>query len=154
MAQGRAFFISPDGEILNVYETHIAMVIHDPERFGWTLRRLQAAYDRHRERFGIEANAREQILKKVLAASWIRIREYVGHETYWSFQFGRWSPLIARRARRWAKLMLADRGARPYDEVRLMGLDGTDRRLPLSKVPTMKTMDRKAGRRSRQEGCR
>ena len=135
--QGEAYFISPDGKIEEVPDRHILVVGRTPERFGLTRKQFDAAYAREGEPRGSEGTAREVILRRVIDKGWARIREYVG--AYWSFQFSEWTPLVRRRARRWAKQVLqagsAGRSRDPYLPVKFVGLtDGVRVEAPLRTV--------------------
>ncbi len=88
MAQGKGFFISPAGELLEVPDRHILMVLAEPRSFGTTRAWVEKVYKRHGEPLGIERNARRKILLHVMKKDWIRIREYYGNECYWIFQVG------------------------------------------------------------------
>lgn len=72
----RGFFISPQGELIQVATTHIAAVIADPARFGLTAKEILEAHQRWREQLGLEGKARIELLKRVLREGrWIRVRE-------------------------------------------------------------------------------
>jgi hypothetical protein len=71
-----AFFLSPEGRVLHVPDTHIGTIIRDPEQFGLTMEEIEAAYLRHGERVGTEGEARQEILLKVIEKGWLRLRRY------------------------------------------------------------------------------
>lgn len=139
---GIAFFISPDGHIVDVPRTHIARIIDDPQLFGLTREEIEQVFQQFDEPLYTEANARQEIMRQVLGRGWIRVRERVGREGHWMVQFDRWSADVHRRVKQWARKMLARRGAEAvhdrHADVRLVGLDGNENTLPLSGVPRMK----------------
>ncbi|MFC2171907.1 hypothetical protein ACFLU6_04670 [Acidobacteriota bacterium] len=81
MAFRDAYWISPSGEIILVGTSHIQELISHPERFGLTSSEVQDAYTKHRERLGLEGKAREELIRKVVAKDFVRIRKY-GNEGY------------------------------------------------------------------------
>jgi len=82
------FFISPVGKLIPVggNGTHIGTVIAHPSKFGLKKADIEKAYKKHKERLGIEGDAREEILKRLTKKGWIRLRRY---PQYWSIQFAR-----------------------------------------------------------------
>lgn len=118
-----AYFISPDGEVIEVRTSHIAEVIGNPGLFGVTSHEIREAYDRHGEKIGSEGSARQEILLRLIERGWIRIRRY---PRYWSITVGNWSVEVARSLCRWASTMLGTgisgrREADPYMSVRING---------------------------------
>ena len=71
-----AYWISPKGEVLPVGTNHIDIVIKNPEKFGYTMEKIQALYDKHGEDMGREGKAREEIIIDLVRKGWIRIRRY------------------------------------------------------------------------------
>ena len=69
-----AFFHSPEGHLIHVPLNHISTVIADPDGFGLTTEEIQAVYDIHGEKVGVEGEARKELLLKVITQGWIRIR--------------------------------------------------------------------------------
>lgn len=69
-----AFFISPKGGIVPVPERHIVALIKEPELFGTTIGKLRLAYRRHKEQFGFEGHARNEIILDLLTKDWVRLR--------------------------------------------------------------------------------
>jgi len=118
------FFISPDGQVALVEDSHIAAAVVDPERFGWTRETVEKAFRQHSEARFCEGAAREEILRGVLAAGWIRLRR--GGNRGWAVEFDRLDCGVARRLRAWARAVL--RGTPEWIEmdrqapVRLHGL--------------------------------
>ena len=55
-------FISPQGEIVEVEQSHINTVILYPARFGITTQEIESVYAKHKEPVGVEGSAREEIL--------------------------------------------------------------------------------------------
>ena len=55
-------FISPQGEIVEVEQSHINTVILYPARFGITIQEIESVYAKHKEPVGVEGSAREEIL--------------------------------------------------------------------------------------------
>jgi hypothetical protein len=131
MALGKAFWISPDGRVMDVGVNHIAAVIRDPKTFKLTTSRIATIYTKHKEPIGHEGNAREEIITALLKKGWIRIREYPNK--HWSVQFPSVSPKIKTFIRKWARYVLRRNIAEdPYMLVLLVGFsDGFSRRVEL-----------------------
>jgi hypothetical protein len=99
-----AFFLSPEGRLFQVPSTHIAAVIAEPERFGFTRAEIEAVYEKHQEPLGLEGKARNEILLRMIDRGWIRIRKY---RIYWSVTARSLSPAILKRIQGWAQQMLS-----------------------------------------------
>jgi len=99
-----AFFISPTGDVIHVSDCHIATVIRDPETFSLTREEIEAFYKEYGERVGVEGKARREILLRIIADGWIRIRRYRQH---WSVTAETLTPVVQDRLREWAGKMLA-----------------------------------------------
>jgi hypothetical protein len=70
-----AYWISPKGEIIDVPNLHIDVVIQNPEKFGITKDIIQQIFDKHNEHMGVdEGFAREEIMLELLKKGWIRLR--------------------------------------------------------------------------------
>lgn len=72
-----AFWITPSGKVLDCgAKTNIAYVCDAPRKFGIKEQEVQSAYDKYGEPYGFEGKAREEVLRKVIANGFIRIRKY------------------------------------------------------------------------------
>jgi len=73
-----AFFISPEGEFINVSNTyHIQVITDNPAMFGLSLEHIRDTYSKHREKMNVEGKARAEIIKGVIEKGWIHIRKEV-----------------------------------------------------------------------------
>jgi len=79
-----AYFISPYGDIIQTDTSHIATIIKNPSKFGYTKEQIQSIYDKYNEKLNVEGKAREEILKDLMSNGWIRIRRYPNK--FWSVQ--------------------------------------------------------------------
>ncbi len=100
-----AFFLSDMGDLIHVPDSHIATVIGDPQRFGFILHEIQAAYSRHGERIGVEGDARKEILHQFVAGGWIRLRRCPNRQ--WSLTVHSLTPGVTELLREWATQMLS-----------------------------------------------
>ncbi|MGB6068395.1 MAG: hypothetical protein WBG50_26595 [Desulfomonilaceae bacterium] len=100
-----ALFLSPSGHLIHVPQNHISTVIADAERFGLTREEIEAAYLRHGERVGVEGEARKELLLRIIAHGWIRIRRYPNR--HWSATTHLLEPDVLERLRNWADQMLS-----------------------------------------------
>ena len=114
-----AFFLSPSGDLIHVPLNHISTLIADPEKLGVTTEKIQNAYSRHRERIGIEGEARKELLLRIIADGWIRIRRYPNR--YWSVIAPSLTPAVRERLRVWAAELLFGTG----------GFKEADRHMPV-----------------------
>ncbi len=78
----RAYFVSPNRNIIEISGTHIDNIINYPEKFGLTKDFIQQSYNRYNEKLYSEGNARESIIKHIIInKGWLRIRQY---PNFWS----------------------------------------------------------------------
>lgn len=89
--RGAGYWISPGGASFPVSQNHILTVIEAPEKFNMTREAIEAVYARHKEPFGSEGNAREELILDLVKRGWVRIRNYHGKRTgeYWSVNVNR-----------------------------------------------------------------
>jgi len=80
---GEGYFISPRGDIIEVKTFHINEVLSEPEKFGFSNAEIDSLYEKYHEGRGHEGKARKEILAKVLANRWIRIRHYSRSDQYY-----------------------------------------------------------------------
>ena len=76
--------MSPNGVLLPCVQSHVVDIINQPEAFGTTRGRIEAAYRRHGEPIGQEARAREELIRNAVATGWIRFRRYPREGPRWS----------------------------------------------------------------------
>ena len=70
-----AYWIFPDGHISPLaFVHHIDVVIDNPEKFGYTGRKIKNIYKKHKEPLHHEGYAREEIMSDLIERGWIRIR--------------------------------------------------------------------------------
>ncbi len=102
-----AFFVSPHGYLIHVPDSHIGVIIRDPEGFGLTREEIHETYSRCGEKIGSEGSARRELILKVIQQGWIRIRRYRQH---WSITAPSFSPSVKGLLRGWAAKMLSGTG--------------------------------------------
>ena len=75
MAYYNRWWLSPAGELIEVKaQNHGSDITQDPEKFGITKEDVDSAYERSGEKRGQEGLAREELIKKVMARGWLRVR--------------------------------------------------------------------------------
>lgn len=74
-----AYFISPAGDIIKIEGSHIGYVIDNPGLFNWTIEEITQIYQKYKEPLGFEGDARHEILVRIIAQGWVRIRRYKEH---------------------------------------------------------------------------
>jgi len=80
-----AYFINPVGKVVSTNgRSHISMIIAEPEKFGFTKEYIQDAYDKYKEKLGVEGTAREDLIKELINKGWTRVRRYPNK--FWSIQ--------------------------------------------------------------------
>ncbi len=78
------YWISPNNHFFTV-ERHIFSVCDVPAFFGTTEEALRGVFEAFEEVYRGEEHAREVIIRELVRAGWIRLRNYVQrHEDYWS----------------------------------------------------------------------
>lgn len=83
---GAGYWIAPAGQVLRVASRHIVEVCQRPEAFGFSVIGLKAIFESHDEAWASEQNAREEIIRALVAhGGWIRVRHYIRQPAYWSF---------------------------------------------------------------------
>jgi len=100
-------FISPQGEIVEVAQSHINTVILNPEKFGLTIQQIELAYAEYKEPVGIEGLAPEEILCNLVVQSWIRLRRYIKPQEQWSVTVNQLNDRVRLSLHDWAGKMLA-----------------------------------------------
>ena len=108
-----AMWISPKGEIIASQNTHISMVVQQPEKFGLTIEKLKKTFDSYGEPLSHEGKAREEIIKRLLLHKWIRIRKYPNK--FWSINIFSERFLNRKLVNDWAKKMMTT-GIQGYKE--------------------------------------
>jgi len=103
-----AFFLSQTGDLIHARHNPIGTVIADPERLGLTKEEIQAAYDMHGERIGVEGEAGKELILKVISQRWIRLRIYPNR--HWSVTAESLTPAVQELLRDWAEEMLSGVG--------------------------------------------
>jgi hypothetical protein len=102
-----ALFLSPVGDILPVPQNHIGVIIGDPSRFGLTIEEIRSLYEDYDEPLGVEGEARRQILLRVIADGWIRLRRYVRPREKWSATVNHLDHRTRALLKEWAGATLA-----------------------------------------------
>ena len=118
----KAFFILPDGEIIDIgMNTHIEFVIKNPKMFNITKEQITELYKKHGEQIPVEGIARREIILDLLEQGFIRIRQY---KTHWSISLKQWdeSQFILSK---WAYIATDIKNAGRYMPVIITTLNGS-----------------------------
>ena len=99
-----AYWISPNGQLVSVQQTHILSVISYPSKFGYTKEKITRIYKKYDEKLGLEGLAREKIIRDLVSKGWIRIRRYTNK--YWSITVSRLDNRTKAILYRWASRIL------------------------------------------------
>lgn len=131
-----AFWVSPKGKITGGLESHIAMVIKAPEKFGLTREWIDEKYKEYGERIGVEGKAREEIIREILKEGFIRIRKYKNDE--WVINVHRISKRNKERITKWAE-KITEKGidgikASRMDQARITDMGTYNKRLSMEKL--------------------
>ena len=111
-----AFWISPDGYIIEVDLSHINTVIKYPAKFGYTKKKIESIYKKHKEKMGQEGQARRQIIVELARNGWIHLRKYPNH--YWAVMLSELNDINKHFLRRWCKMISGKRlGCDKEDDV-------------------------------------
>ena len=106
-----AWWISPNGDIIDVKAKHINTVIEYPEKFGFNTEAIDFVYDTYNERKGQEGKARKQIMLLLFKKGWIRIRKY---KNFYSVNVKRMAGKAVSYLTQWANKLL--KGLSGYKE--------------------------------------
>jgi tetratricopeptide (TPR) repeat protein len=117
-----AYWVSPTGEILAVYQTHIRRVIDNPAIFGLTTESITEAYNRLKEPLGFEGKARGEIMEKLIHKGWVRIR-LDERRGLWKIELSKLTAFIKEYLRSWANALITVNPDRKYDNAQIAELD-------------------------------
>lgn len=124
--QTEGYYIAPSGDIIPVDTTHIESVLKHPEKFRSTKKELQEIYDKHKEPYGQEGKAREEILSKFIREGWIRLR-YLPRNDVFTAQLDK----LTKRKKNWLygfakEAMEGIKGVKysPHTEISIIDLRG------------------------------
>lgn len=96
----RAYFISPAGNIIKIEGSHIGHVIDNPDLFGLAIEDITMIYHKYNEPLGFEGKARHEILVRIIAQGWVRIRRYKEH---WSITVNSLTEETRARLKKWGE---------------------------------------------------
>jgi hypothetical protein len=130
MAFSSAFWVAPNGKILDVNSNHIAQVIKSPKTFGVTSDYITSTYDKHGEKLGQEGDAREEIILHILKAGFLRIRRY---RSRWSITLHRMDSRTKKNLSDWAEKARADKKSGAYFPV-FLNIASTDKLIEVETV--------------------
>ena len=99
-----AYWISPQGKVIDVGTNHIDVVIKNPKAFGLTKEKIASTYEKYDEPVGQEGQAREELIIWLVKKGWVRVRRY-RNEGY-SVNIGRMSKKIKDILFSWADKLL------------------------------------------------
>ena len=86
-----AYWISPDGDIYPIENTHIQAVAENPKRYGTTLEKVKREFEKYGEVFPFqEHKARRNILTIIIKNGWIRMRLNLRSAT-WTAETWEWN---------------------------------------------------------------
>lgn len=98
----KAHWVSPNGKVYNVKDTHIIFVANHPRLFGTTVDKIKSLYNKYGEKFPEQENkARREILTNIVKKGWIRTR-FRPREGAWTLETFKWNPREIKAARKWA----------------------------------------------------
>ena len=124
----QGFFISPCGYFIPVKGSHIATVVERPAAFGLTREEIDTVFAVHGETSYIEGKARHELLSRILADGWIRLRR---GKNRWSVQSDRLDADTMALVQAWARQILRGIGGwierDRYIDVEIEGLSDGQR---------------------------
>lgn len=114
-------FISPQGEVVKVEQSHINTVILYPARFGITTQEIESVYAKHKEPVGVEGSAREEILCNLVRQGWLRLRRCIKPQEQWSINVNELNEMTRLFLHDWAgKILAGEMGFREDDSHKLV----------------------------------
>jgi len=114
----KAYWISPQSELIPVEITHIQKVLLFPEVFNLSKEYLEQQYKKFSEKVGLEGKAREEIMTNLINEGWIRIR-LKSRPDYWIIQVNKLTNRTKENIICWVEDMRKRRYVNKYDEVRI-----------------------------------
>ena len=124
--QSKGYFIAPSGDIIPIMDTHIRTVLDNPKKFRTTKKELHEIYDNHKEPYGLEGKARDEILANLVKEGWVRLR-YQPRNDYFTAQIYS----LTKRIKNWLygfaqEAMKGIKGDKytPHTEIAIMNLQG------------------------------
>lgn len=119
-AMSVAYWLNPYGQILELpVKDHISAIISQPEKFGLTKEYVTGLYAKFGEPVGVEGKAREQIIREVVSAGFIRIRLY---RQFWSVTVNRLDNKTKKALSNWAEVAKENKQAGKYHPVKILEL--------------------------------
>jgi hypothetical protein len=116
-----AYWISPQGETLNVTQSHIRLILDKPTIFNLHKDNIIDIYKKYGEKIGIEGKARAEIMSNLLKKGWIRIR-YAPRNDYWTIQLYHWRESEKSEIKKWLEKMDKEDKINQYSELRILVL--------------------------------
>ena len=118
---GRGFF-AKDNTLIELQSSHVRYVIDHSYVFEIPHKWVLDQYTVTGEKIGHEGRARQTVLKEVLSKGWVRIRETIGKDAKWTFQF---SEFIKSKEtiRIFITSAIADGDIKSHDRIVLSGID-------------------------------
>jgi len=98
------YWISPNGKMVEIPNSHIAYVMKNPEMFGYSLDDLKAIEKEHGDRLEDEGKSRNQVMTDLLKKGWIRVR--YDRQREWVLQVWTLSKKIKDNLFDWAYKMI------------------------------------------------
>lgn len=115
-----AYWLDPYGTIIPLTaERHVIEIIEHPEKFGLTEKEMRAVYKKHKEKWGSEGNAREEIMAELIKKGWVRIR-YIRQTDAFTIQLWKLDSRQKENLYDWAKVAVKDGDTSEYTEVYIM----------------------------------
>jgi len=121
VCDSEAFWISPKGKIMIVDMYHITSVLKNPKAYGFSNYEIDSIYKKYDEPRGLEGQAREEIMKKLLKNNWIRIR-FMKRNYSFTIQLNKLDKKRKDYIQQWAFEM--NKGKYSQSDVRILTLKG------------------------------
>lgn len=109
-----AYWITPQGKVIEVNTFHIATIVSHPSEFGETKDSLKDTFDKHGEHINtnVEGKAREEIMMRVMKRGFVRIRKMGSrNDQRWSIQLNKMTTKINDALWMWSKEVEGDKYA-------------------------------------------
>ena len=116
-----AYFISFDGEIIPVVQSHILRIIDNPALFGLTREYIEGVFTKFNEPLGVEGQARAEIISLLLGRGWIRLR-YFPRQDSLTVQIDEMTEIKWKHLREFARSILQDKKFGVFTEVKIINL--------------------------------
>lgn len=118
MNHSKAYWISPEGKVYAVDQTHIVFIIENVGIFDLDIETIKTAYKKHNEKLRHEGKARNEIIEDLLKKGWIRLR-YREKNNAWHVNHCSEPRSLVARLKIWYEKYEISKGSPSFNMIRI-----------------------------------